>query len=68
MSPERLSEIKSAGSSVGIRGMRERPWQFKGEMQIESDTTGTRIMVTIPVPKSVAEEDESTSGSLQRLI
>jgi two-component system NarL family sensor kinase len=48
MSPERLAEIQSHGTGVGIRGMRERVRQFKGEMSIESDSSGTRIFVTFP--------------------
>src|SRR5579872_2637440 len=55
MSAQRLAEIQSGGSGVGIRGMRERLSQFKGEMKIESDNTGTRISVSIPVSKSAAE-------------
>jgi signal transduction histidine kinase len=50
MSPERLAQIQSQGSGVGIRGMRERVRQFEGSVNIESSTSGTRILVTIPVP------------------
>ena len=59
MSAQRLAEIQSVRSGVGILGMRERLSQFKGEMRIESDSTGTRIMVSIPVSKGAAGEDES---------
>jgi signal transduction histidine kinase len=55
MSPERLAQIQSQGSGVGIRGMRERVRQFEGTVNIESGSTGTRITVTIPVPPSVQE-------------
>jgi PAS domain S-box-containing protein len=48
MSPERLNEIQSRSSGVGIRGMRERVRQFDGQMSIESDGAGTRICVTLP--------------------
>src|SRR6185312_3254270 len=63
MSPSRLAEIQSGGSGVGVRGMRERLRQFNGEMKIESDSSGTRILVTIP--RATTPEDESTLGSLQ---
>ena len=63
MSPQRLAEIQSGGSGVGIRGMRERLSQFKGEMKIESDNTGTRISVSIPVSNGAAE-NEPTAKSL----
>jgi PAS domain S-box-containing protein len=49
--PERLAEIQSKGSGVGIRGMRERLRQFHGDMNIHSTGAGTTILVAIPVPK-----------------
>ncbi|HTS35755.1 MAG TPA: response regulator [Candidatus Solibacter sp.] len=64
MSAQRLAEVQSGSSGVGIRGMRERLIQFKGEIRIESDSTGTRVLVSIPVPKSTAAEDEPTAESL----
>ncbi len=51
MPAERLAEIQSRGSGVGIRGMRERVLQLSGTMSIESDSAGTRIHVVIPTPK-----------------
>jgi PAS domain S-box-containing protein len=68
MSPERLAQIQSGASGVGIRGIRERLRQFKGEMEIHSDISGTRILVTIPVPKNAVSEDESSPESLQAAI
>ncbi len=56
MPAEKLSEIQSTGSGVGIRGMRERVLQFSGRMNIESDGSGTRIEVTIPATKTVSRE------------
>ena len=51
ISPEKLAEIKSKGSGVGIRGMRERLRQFHGEMMIESTGAGTTFFISIPVAK-----------------
>jgi signal transduction histidine kinase len=51
ISPERLSEIQSHGSGVGIRGIRERIHQFHGEMKIETSGSGTSVIVSIPIPK-----------------
>ncbi len=48
--PERLVEIQSEGSGVGVRGMRERLRQFNGELRIESGESGTLVWVTIPIP------------------
>ena len=63
--PERLLEIKSHGGGVGIRGIRERIRQFHGEMQIESNGSGTSMIVSIPVPKEVRSAD---SEPLQAVV
>ena len=52
MSAEQLSEVRSGGAGVGIRGMRERIRQFDGQMDIESSAQGTEISFTIPLAKS----------------
>jgi signal transduction histidine kinase len=57
MSPGRLLEIQSHGSGVGIRGIRERIRQFHGEMKIESNGSGTSVIVSIPMPKEVRSTD-----------
>jgi PAS domain S-box-containing protein len=51
ISPERLTEIESGGSGVGIAGIRERLRQFGGTLKIESDQTGTRVLASIPLAK-----------------
>ncbi|MFI5071490.1 MAG: PAS domain S-box protein [Terriglobales bacterium] len=57
ISPERLREIQSHGAGVGIRGIRERIRQFHGEMKIESNSSGTSVIVSIPVPNEVRSPD-----------
>jgi signal transduction histidine kinase len=57
ISPERLLEIQSHGSGVGIRGIRERIRQFHGEMKIESNGSGTSVLVNIPMPKETRSPD-----------
>jgi signal transduction histidine kinase len=66
--PERLAEVQAGTSGVGIRGMRERLRQFKGNLKIESGSSGTRILVTIPVTNIAIPEDESNPESLQAAI
>jgi signal transduction histidine kinase len=58
MSPEKLAEVQTRGSGVGIRGMRERLRQFEGTLTIESDAYGTRVLATIPVPKSASPDSQ----------
>ena len=52
MSPDKLSQIQSHGSGVGIRGMRERVRQLKGHLEIVSDSRGTKVSVTLPAHDS----------------
>ncbi|MFZ0817034.1 MAG: PAS domain S-box protein, partial [Candidatus Sulfotelmatobacter sp.] len=58
ISPERLSEIQSHGAGVGIMGIRERLRQFHGEMKIESNATGTSVIVSLPMPKTHSADSE----------
>ena len=67
MSSERMAEIQSGRSGVGIGGMRERLRQFEGTMNIESDSSGTRISATIPL-KSASPEDQSKTEALQASV
>ena len=57
ISPERLLEIQSQGSGVGIRGIRERIRHFHGEMKIESSGSGTSVIVSIPIPRQAHSAD-----------
>jgi len=68
MAPERLSDIQSRGSGVGIRGMRERVLQLSGTMNIESDRSGTRIAVAIPIPKIQSREKAASDEPLQTSV
>jgi signal transduction histidine kinase len=52
ISREKLIEIQTQGTGVGIRGMRERVIQSGGKMKIHSDTSGTKISITLPFVKS----------------
>ncbi len=68
MLPERLSEIQSRGSGVGIRGMRERVLQFSGTMSIESDDSGTLIQLVIPIPKTASQERTGSDEPLETVV
>jgi PAS domain S-box-containing protein len=57
ISPERLLDIQSRGSGVGIMGIRERMRQFRGEMKIESNGSGTSVIVRIPTPREARSAD-----------
>ena len=51
MSPEKLSEMTAARVGVGVRGMEERVRQFNGNLRIESDSHGTKVIVVLPLAK-----------------
>jgi PAS domain S-box-containing protein len=63
--PERLAQIQSHGSGVGIGGMRERVRQFSGEMHIESTSGGTTIRFIFPVRNEPAIRDSGGMHSLE---
>jgi signal transduction histidine kinase len=65
MSAERLRQVRSGGSGLGIRGMRERIRQFQGSMEIHSDSTGTKVCVQIPIP---VDQDPSQPQDLQAAL
>jgi signal transduction histidine kinase len=52
MSAEKFAEIQAQGSGVGIRGMRERVRHFGGEMTFTSDSSGTTVLVVVPISKT----------------
>ena len=65
MSAERLAQVRSGGSGLGIRGMRERIRQFQGSMEIHSDPSGTKVSVAIPLP---ADTNEDLSQDLKAAV
>jgi PAS domain S-box-containing protein len=68
MSPSRLREIQSGISGVGIRGIRERLRQFSGVLNIESDSSGTRILVAIPLPAPSGQPEQDQREPLQSAV
>jgi signal transduction histidine kinase len=68
MASDRLTEVQSGRSGVGITGMRERLRQFEGTLDIESDTLGTRVFATIPVAKSGSTDDRNEDAPLQAAL
>ena len=55
ISAERLAIMNGSGSDVGvgIAGMRERLKELRGKLEIESDSTGTLLKASIPLPEPV---------------
>jgi PAS domain S-box-containing protein len=59
ISPEKLGDIDSRGSGVGIRGMRERVRQYEGHMGIHSGTGGTKISFQFPLMNTAAQDNSA---------
>ncbi|MGH9528616.1 MAG: PAS domain-containing sensor histidine kinase [Terriglobales bacterium] len=68
ISPQKLAELQSGGSGVGIGGMRERVRQLGGEMNIDSDSSGTRVSLTIPIPKTAIQQKLGAIEPLQAAV
>jgi PAS domain S-box-containing protein len=60
ISPEKLDRIRTQRSGVGMTGMRERVRHYHGAMQIYSSGKGTKISVTLPLPKTETAQSENT--------
>ena len=52
ISTEKLAQIQSQGSGVGISGMRERLRHFNGELLVESNAAGTLVTAILPIPQA----------------
>jgi signal transduction histidine kinase len=63
MSPERLAEIQTHGTGVGIRGMRERVRHFRGDLVIESNGSGTKVYANLHEKNANRLESQLFLGS-----
>jgi anti-sigma regulatory factor (Ser/Thr protein kinase) len=60
MSPERLAEVQSHGTGVGITGMRERIRHFCGDLVVESNGSGTSVCATFPLKPRPSRDPSKT--------
>jgi signal transduction histidine kinase len=61
ISADKLADIQSRGSGVGIRAMRERVHPFGGIMSIESSDSGTTVRFTFPNPRTKVTKSTTAS-------
>ena len=60
---EKLSQIVSfRAPGVGLRGIRERIQNFQGDLEIASDSNGTRVKVVIPLDIKPSSRIVESSG------
>lgn len=57
-----LNRGVALNGGVGLAGMRERVHHLDGRMTINSDATGTRILMNFPLPASERDKMESASA------
>jgi PAS domain S-box-containing protein len=67
ITPDKLIELQSGVSGVGIRGMRERLRHFQGKLSIDSSNTGTEVLATIPIPKQFSTQRDAATESASRV-
>jgi signal transduction histidine kinase len=59
---EKLDRMTSVGTpGVGITGMKERVRQLGGTLEINSGSTGTRIVACLPISETSSKEDLSST-------
>lgn len=66
ISPEKLAQIQSQGSGVGISGMRERLRHFNGDLLIESNGTGTTMTAILPIQQSAKAPTKRAQDKVNR--
>jgi signal transduction histidine kinase len=59
---EKLASIRTHRSGVGITGMRERVRHLRGNLDIQSNSTGTKISVTLPVMTNSSAGTEASKA------
>jgi len=58
ISQEKLAEMATGTTGVGIRGMQERLRQLGGKLSVESDNSGTIVIVRLPLPDGGEKKTE----------
>lgn len=65
---EKLKALQAKGQAgVGIAGMRERVRQFGGTIEIRSDSNGTTVVISVPLPAGHAQAFQAAESDSLRL-
>lgn len=59
--PHEVLANRRSSPGVGLAGMRERVYHLNGTMKIDSSASGTKILITFPVPTANPRAMEATS-------
>ncbi len=62
MSQDRFAEVQAQAVGLGIRGMKERVRQSRGELTIDSNALGTKVSAIFPVSAPESREKKKTAG------
>lgn len=55
-----LAKLKGYRSGVGIAGMRERLWPFKGTLSVESSAKGAKVTASLPLRTTIASTKQAS--------
>jgi PAS domain S-box-containing protein len=61
LSPEKLAQIRTHRTGIGLTGMRERVRHYHGQMDFQSNGNGTTISVNFPVTVTQSTASETVS-------
>lgn len=59
LSTEKLGEIRAGRTGIGLTGMRERVRHLNGQLDIQSNGTGTTVSVNLPIAATQPAEPET---------
>jgi signal transduction histidine kinase len=62
ISEEKLTEIQAQRSGVGMAGMRERVRHLNGTMNIQSNSDGTKVFITLPITATLESKKSQNAG------
>jgi PAS domain S-box-containing protein len=62
ISEKKLTEIQAQRSGVGIAGMRERVRHLNGTMNIQSNSYGTKVFITLPITATFESKKSQNAG------
>ena len=60
---EKQLELSAGRTGVGVRGMRERLRQFGGDLDIQSDGSGTLVTARLPLPSAPVSAMDASKAS-----
>lgn len=64
ISAAKLAAVNSSNSGVGLAGIRQRIRHFGGDVNIDSDSTGTKVSAILVLPQSAPESEAAVQSPI----